>query len=91
MSHHKCEHDHPGVDLALQVLDISQFGLGDLNNGTGSIPRSDDRPQTSIAPERGIKEFCIETREFLAEELGSDSKDYCADRYRELETDGGDQ
>lgn len=39
----------------------------------------------------GIEEFRAETRAILAEELGGDPEDYRADRYRELEADGGDQ
>lgn len=40
---------------------------------------------------KGIEKFRRETREILAEELGGDSEDYRADRYRDLEADGGDQ
>lgn len=40
---------------------------------------------------KGIEKFRMETRKILAEELGGDSEDYRADRYRELEADGGDQ
>lgn len=38
----------------------------------------------------GIEEFRVETREILAEELGGDPDDYRADRYRDLEADGGE-
>lgn len=38
-----------------------------------------------------LEEFRVETREILAEELGDDPDDYRADRYRELEADGGDK
>lgn len=40
---------------------------------------------------KGIEKFRTKTRELLAAELGGDSEDYRADRYRELEADGGDQ
>lgn len=38
-----------------------------------------------------LEEFRVETCEILAEELGGDPADYRADRYRELEADGGDK